>query len=87
MPGPVEPAPTRVKLQAPVSSRAHRPYESQLGTCRACNVSVTKGRFELPSPYGHDVLSVACLPVPPHGHVQQPVRESNPPRQREGLAS
>ncbi len=33
-------------------SRANRPYESQLGTCRACNVSVTKGRFELPSPKG-----------------------------------
>ncbi len=26
------------QLQAPVSSRAYRPYESQLGTCRACNV-------------------------------------------------
>ncbi len=25
-----------------------RPYESQLGTCRACKVSVTKGRVELP---------------------------------------
>ena len=36
------------QLQAPVSSRAHRPYESQLGTCRACNVSVTTGRIELP---------------------------------------
>ena len=45
---PVEPAPTR-ELQAPVSNRAHRPYESQLGTCRACNVSVTTGRVELPS--------------------------------------
>ena len=37
---------------------AHRPDQpsvgarSQLGTCRACNVSVTKGRFELPSPKG-----------------------------------
>ena len=48
----------------------HRPYGSQLGTCRACNLSVTKGRVELPSPSGHDVLSVACLPVPPLGHVQ-----------------
>ena len=67
VPGPVEPSPTR-ELQAPVSSRANRPYESQLGTCRACNDSVTKGRFELPSPYGHDVLSVARLPVAPLGH-------------------
>jgi len=25
------------QLQAPVSNRAHRPYGSQLGTCRACN--------------------------------------------------
>jgi hypothetical protein len=39
-------------------------------------------------PQGHDVLSVACLPVPPPGRVvQQPARESNPPRQIEGLAS
>ena len=28
---------------------------------------VTKGRVELPCPCGHDVLSVACLPVPPLG--------------------
>jgi hypothetical protein len=35
------------ELQAPVSSRAHRPYESQSGTCQACK-SVTKGRVALP---------------------------------------
>ena len=46
-----------------------RPYGSQLGTCRVCNKSVTKGRLELPSPCGHDVLSVACLPVAPLGRV------------------
>ena len=75
-------------MQAPVSNRAYRPYGSQLGTCRACNVSVTKGRFELPSPYGHDVLSVARLPVAPLGHVQQPVRESNrAPLRSSGRAS
>jgi hypothetical protein len=28
---------------------------------------VTKGRIELPSPFGHDGLSVACLPVSPLG--------------------
>jgi hypothetical protein len=39
------------ELQAPVSNRAHRPYDDQLGTCRACN-RVTKGRVELPRPQG-----------------------------------
>ena len=43
--------PPAIKLQAPVSSRAHRPYGSQLGTCEACN-RVTKGRVELPRPQG-----------------------------------
>jgi hypothetical protein len=33
---------------------------------------VTKGRVELPSPCGHDVLSVACLPVSPLGRVNDP---------------
>ena len=28
------------KLQVPVSNRKVRPYESQLGTCRTCNVVV-----------------------------------------------
>ncbi len=28
-------------------------------------IRVTKGRVELPRPAGHDVLSVACLPIPP----------------------
>jgi len=28
--------PPAIKLQAPVSNRAHRPYGSQLGTCQAC---------------------------------------------------
>ena len=83
------------KLQAPVSSRAHRPHEGRLGACQACNrvrvalhcsvpdavflrfrkrkqhytgvrrALVTKGRVELPRPNGHDILSVACLPIPP----------------------
>src|SRR5262245_8267997 len=49
-------------LQAPESNRGDRPYESQLGASRACIAfRVTKGRVELPSPNGHDVLSVACL--------------------------
>ena len=39
-------------------------------------------------PEGHDVLTVACLPVPPLGHVvEQPVRESNPPFRLEGPVS
>src|SRR5665213_1166400 len=58
------------KLQAPESNRSDRPYESQLGASRACNeFQMTKGRVELPSPSGHDVLSVACLPVAPLGRV------------------
>ena len=45
-----------------------RPYESQLGASRACiELRLTKRRVELPSPIGHDVLSVACLPVAPLG--------------------
>ena len=40
------------QLQAPESNRARRAYETQLGTCRACNLSVTKGRLELPCPKG-----------------------------------
>jgi hypothetical protein len=36
-PSPLVPSPQPLpKLQAPVSNRAHRPYEGQLGTCRAC---------------------------------------------------
>ncbi len=59
-----------------------------MGTCRTCNVSVTTGRVELPRLKGHDVLTVACLPVPPHGHVvERLVRESNPPFRLEGPAS
>ena len=51
-------------------NRRDRPYESQLGASRACIASrVTKGRVELPSPSGHDVLSVACLPVAPLGQL------------------
>ena len=57
-----------LNLQAPESNRGDRPYESQLGASRACiALRVTKGRVELPSPDGHDVLSVACLPVAPLG--------------------
>ena len=35
----------------------------------------------------HDVLSVERLPIAPLGHVQQPVRESNPPFRLEGPVS
>ena len=42
-------APEPIQLQAPVTIRACRPYESRSGTCPACN-EVTKGRVELPSP-------------------------------------
>lgn len=53
-------------LQTPVTIRA-------TGLMKASRApalpAVTKGRVELPSPYGHDVLSVACLPVAPLGHV------------------
>jgi hypothetical protein len=37
------------QLQVPVSNRADRPYESQLG---ACPPAMTRGRFELPGPRG-----------------------------------
>ena len=47
----VEPTPS-AQLQAPESNRARRAYETQLGTCRVCNLSVTKGRVELPCPKG-----------------------------------
>src|SRR5260221_1306670 len=64
------PASNWFQLQAPESNRGDRPYESQLGASRACIASrVTKGRVELPSPHGHDVLSVACLPVAPLGQL------------------
>ena len=35
---PMSTGPPAVKLQIPVSSRADRPYESPLGTCRICIV-------------------------------------------------
>ncbi len=30
---------------------------------------VSERRFELPQPFGHYPLKVACLPIPPPGHV------------------
>ena len=32
--------------------------------------SVSKRRVELPYPYGHYPLKVACLPIPPPGHIK-----------------
>ena len=59
-----------VEVAGPGIEPSDRPYESQLGASRACiKKQMTKGRVELPSPSGHDVLSVACLPVAPLGHV------------------
>src|SRR5687768_5069744 len=48
------------RLQVPVSSRAGRAYETQLGTCRTCIND--EGESRTPTPHGHDSLSVACLP-------------------------
>ena len=43
-------------------------YEARLSAgSPAVNFAVAKGRFELPCRKGHDVLSVACIPVPPLG--------------------
>jgi hypothetical protein len=63
------PPASHLKLQAPVSNRAHRPYGSQLGTCRACIRTRMPTNAARRCP-GHDVLTVACLPVSPHGHHQ-----------------
>ena len=35
--------------------------------CRELNREVAKARVELARQYWHDILSVACLPVPPLG--------------------
>ena len=35
------------QLQIPVSNRAHRPYESQLGTCRICIIRLECCRLKL----------------------------------------
>ncbi len=50
-------------------------------------MSSDQGESRTPKPEGHDVLNVARLPVAPLGHVEQPVRELNPPHQIEGLVS
>ena len=64
------PASKSASVASPGIEPGHRPYESQLGASRACIAfRVTKGRVELPSPCGHDVLSVACLPVAPLGQL------------------
>ena len=66
------PASESVSVAGPGIEPGHRPYESQLGASPACiALRVTKGRVELPSPDGHDVLSVACLPVAPLGQLSQ----------------
>ena len=61
------PASVRLQLQAPVTIRV--PHLMKVSRAPA-PPAVTKGRVELPSPCGHDVLSVACLPVAPLGHVR-----------------
>ena len=38
----------------------------------ALDPSVAKARVELACPFGHGVLSAACIPVPPLGHVSSP---------------
>jgi hypothetical protein len=83
-------APAHPQSQAPVSSRADRPHESQPGTCLAWEIS-RRGEIRTPTPRGHVLLRPARLPVPPPGEssypVQWSVRESNPPLQLEGLVS
>ena len=87
-------APAHSQSQAPVSSRADRPHESQPGTCLAWETriptdpSVAGGRFKLPRLGGDVLLRPARVPVPPPGESSSgPCRESNPPLQLEGLMS
>ncbi len=45
-----------------------------------------EGEIRTPTPAGHDVLSVACLPVPPHRRMSDPDGNRTRVGQVEGLA-
>ena len=61
--------PCAVKLQVRVSHPAVRAYEAQLSTgSPASDRFSDQGESRTPMPCRHDVLSVACLPIPPLGH-------------------
>ena len=49
--------------------------------------SSDEGESRTRMPQGHDILNVACLPIPPLRQGKQPVRESNPYHENEGLVS
>ena len=85
-------APAHPQSQAPVSSRADRPHESQPGTCLAWEVSITIDQ----SPGGDSNSHAsgarasearASTSSATRRVVQWSVRESNPPLQLEGLMS
>ena len=46
-------------------------YEARLSLAHP-HQSVAKGRVELPRHKWHDILSVACLPIPPLGCISSP---------------
>lgn len=58
------------QLQAPVPSRARRPYESRLGTCRACIVSTIQTKpLKIPPPFqslGPTLVKPNCHKIPRH---------------------
>src|SRR6185369_9013165 len=60
--------PSRAKLQARVLHPTVRAYEAQLSAGSPASKS-DQGEIRTPTPKRHDVLSVACLPVPSLGHV------------------
>jgi hypothetical protein len=51
--------PPAIKLQAPVSSRAHRPHEGQLGTCQACISDEGESRTPTPQWARHSECRVS----------------------------
>src|SRR5262249_21393970 len=70
-----EQRPTR-ESQAPVSSRAHRPYEDQRDTCRAWDAfqvrSVAEGSLELPRPRARASEARASAIPPPGASCDRP---------------
>ena len=84
-------APAHPQSQAPVSSRAGRPYEGQPGTCLAWESRIMtnsrRGENRTPTPRGHVLLSPRVYQFHHLAVDQWSVRESNPPLQLEGLVS
>ena len=63
--------PSHVKLRVRGSHPTVQAYEAQLSTgSPAMSLFSSQGEIRTPMPQGHDVLSVACIPVPPLGYCQ-----------------